>query len=672
MAYKTPGIYIKEISLFPPSVAEVETAIPAFIGYTKKAERKGESLTNVPTKIGSLLEFQELFGGEHEITSISVTVDTANNYAVDSVTIATRYYMFEALRLFFDNGGGDCYIVSVGKYGDTVQNGDESAANNPGLRVGLKALEKYDEPTIILFPDAPLLATEAHLYTLQQLALAQCTRLQDRVSVFDLKEGGRSLDSSVTAFRNGIGINNLKYGAAYTPWLYSAYPKDVDFNVFRSNVTDTGAAAVDLATITSDADQNALVTSAVTTIGDQGTLNTSITTLRSTSPTLKDRYAGLRNTLNASDNASAAADFSALLAFVRSVALEIPAWNTSLNGANLGRDLDTYALDKLASAVEALIGLEKNADVAVLTGRSVGDVNTDFQGTGSEVYDATGWLAALDTDADTQAVDDILATATDYGDPAAAALATALAAADDVDGIFESLDSFIADVVAAAGVHAEMAQTTLYDGHPIVSNIVEHIKKDLAKVPPSGAVVGLYAYVDNARGVWKAPANVSVASVLGPVEPIDDSDQENLNVDTNAGKSINAIRAFAGRGTIIWGARTLAGNDNEWRYVPVRRFFNMVEESVKKSTAWAVFEPNSAPLWTKVKAMIDNYLTQKWREGALAGATPDEAFFVKVGLGQTMTAQDILEGRLIVEIGMAVVRPAEFIILKFSHKMQES
>jgi phage tail sheath protein FI len=98
----------------------------------------------------------------------------------------------------------------------------------------------------------------------------------------------------------------------------------------------------------------------------------------------------------------------------------------------------------------------------------------------------------------------------------------------------------------------------------------------------------------------------------------------------------------------------------------------MVEESVKKSTYWAVFEPNDANTWIKVKSMIENYLIQKWREGALAGAKPEDAFFVKVGLGTTMTAQDILEGRMNVEIGMAAVRPAEFIILKFSHKMQES
>lgn len=141
---------------------------------------------------------------------------------------------------------------------------------------------------------------------------------------------------------------------------------------------------------------------------------------------------------------------------------------------------------------------------------------------------------------------------------------------------------------------------------------------------------------------------------------------------TTAAKSVNAIRPFTGRGILIWGARTLAGNDNEWRYVPLRRFFPRVEESIRKSTLWAVFEPNDANLWVKVKSMIENYLIQKWRDGALAGAKPDDAFFVNVGLGTTMTSMDILEGRLIIEIGLAVVRPAEFILLRFSHKMQTS
>lgn len=200
-------------------------------------------------------------------------------------------------------------------------------------------------------------------------------------------------------------------------------------------------------------------------------------------------------------------------------------------------------------------------------------------------------------------------------------------------------------------------------------------KAELAKlytvVPASGAVSGVYAYTDTNRGVWKAPANIALQRVLEPVVKLDNMLQGELNV-TPSGKSINAIRAFSGKGTLVWGARTLAGNDNEWRYVNVRRFFSTVEESVKKSTYWAVFEPNDANTWVKVRGMIESYLTQKWREGALAGATIKDAFFVRCGLGTTMTAQDILEGRMNVEIGMAVVRPAEFIILKFSHKMQVS
>jgi uncharacterized protein len=171
--------------------------------------------------------------------------------------------------------------------------------------------------------------------------------------------------------------------------------------------------------------------------------------------------------------------------------------------------------------------------------------------------------------------------------------------------------------------------------------------------------------------VWKAPANVSLADVSAVAVKINDQMQEDLNV-TSTGKSVNAIRVFAGKGCLLWGARTLAGNDNEWRYVNVRRFFIFVEESVKKATNQFVFEANDANTWVKVQGMIENFLTTQWRQGALQGAKPEQAFYVAVGLGKTMTALDILEGRMIVEIGMAAVRPAEFIILRFSHKLAES
>lgn len=189
-------------------------------------------------------------------------------------------------------------------------------------------------------------------------------------------------------------------------------------------------------------------------------------------------------------------------------------------------------------------------------------------------------------------------------------------------------------------------------------------------LPAAPAVVGQYATTDNLRGVWKAPANVNISLAIRPEIIVTGKDQAGLNVDEVSGKSVNVIRSFPGRGpAIIWGARTLAGNDNEWRYVPVRRFFNMAEESSKNACEQFVFEPNDQNTWTRVKSMLENYFTTQWKNGALMGASTEEAFYVHIGLGETMSELDIWEGRMIVEIGLAVVRPAEFIVLIFMHKM---
>ncbi len=191
-------------------------------------------------------------------------------------------------------------------------------------------------------------------------------------------------------------------------------------------------------------------------------------------------------------------------------------------------------------------------------------------------------------------------------------------------------------------------------------------------LPPSAAVAGVFASVDRDRGVWKAPANVPVAAVIGPTVNLTDRDQDGLNVDATSGKSLNAIRAFTGRGTLVWGARTLAGNSSEWRYVSVRRLFVTLEESIQKASAFAVFEPNDATTWLKVKGMIDSYLHGLWQQGAFAGSTRDEAFFVQVGLGRTMTEADVEAGLLKISVGIAAVRPAEFVVLQFSHLVEQT
>jgi hypothetical protein len=247
------------------------------------------------------------------------------------------------------------------------------------------------------------------------------------------------------------------------------------------------------------------------------------------------------------------------------------------------------------------------------------------------------------------------------------------AAVNKLVSLFFEVDfAYQKSIITAASSHAKTLDDSLAVNFPVYKSILTGVSNSMTIMPPSGAVAGVYAQVDRTRGVWKAPANVSLSNVLGPDTTFTATELENLNVDTVAGKSVSAIRFFTGKGTLVFGARTLAGNDNEWRYISVRRFFNMVEESCKKATEPFVFEPNDANTWVKIQGMIENFLTVLWRQGALQGAKPEHAFYVAVGLGKTMTALDILEGRLIVEIGMAVVRPAEFIILRFSHKMAES
>ncbi len=470
---KTPGVYIDEVPKFPPSIAAVETAIPAFIGYTAKSPN---SAKNIPQKIGSMIDFELFFGGGPSPTITEIVLNLDNSFA--SASLTNTYFLYDSLRMFYANGGGDCYIVSIGRYTDSPAQGD--------FTNGITALMKYDEPTILLFPDAVNL-TDDQIAAVQQAALAQCAdqSRMDRVVVMDLKKD----DLLGTDFRDKIGINNLKYGMAYTPWLTVSLPTN-------------------------------------------------------------DKYADIKSVI------------------------------------------------KQNNAAVLLENLTTNLDI----------------------------------------------------------------------------DNKITELNLPATIESRKRELEqeLIDTFPIYKAIVRGLDSTPTIMPPSGAIAGVYAYVDNTRGVWKAPANVSLNNVIGPNELFTESELGALNIDVVAGKSINAIRSFQGKGTLVYGARTLAGNDLEWGYISVRRFFNMVEESCKKATEQFVFEPNDANTWVRVQSMIDNFLWTLWRDGALQGATPQKAYYVSVGLGKTMAALDILQGRMIVEIGLAVVRPAEFIVLRFSHKLPEA
>jgi hypothetical protein len=177
------------------------------------------------------------------------------------------------------------------------------------------------------------------------------------------------------------------------------------------------------------------------------------------------------------------------------------------------------------------------------------------------------------------------------------------------------------------------------------------------QLPPSGFVCGIYARVDTARGVWKVPADETVVDALGLQASIDSQEQERLGA-----QGVNGIRSFPSRGILLWGARTTS-SDPQWKYVNVRRYFIFLEQSIVRGLQWVVFEPNGAPLWAAVRQIVESFLFGSWRDGALMGTKAENAFYVRCDRS-TMTQDDIDNGRLVVEIGVAPVRPAEFVILR--------
>lgn len=661
--YNTPGVYTEEIPKFPPSIAPVETAIPAFVGYTEKAIRNGESLVNKPTRIESFAEYEFLFGGAPS-QDVTLVLDTDNKFVrADAVA---KLYLYDSLRLFYANGGGKCYIVSVGAYPNSV--------SSATIETALSLLEQEDEPTIIIAPDA--VSDTNGPYEFQKQALTQCKKLMDRVTICDLKKtvDNTTFKNSVDEFREKIGINFLKYGAAYGPWLRTNLPRTLR----RRNVilTRDGGGTVQLNSLTADANIQSLIAELINVESFVDAAVAAKNTLAGTPGlTLKDALKALLDTYNSTASAATNVQIGDALKPVSTFMINIVkqiqlryalAPNPATSRFKLKDDIDKYlnsskiktSLRNVADHHKYLSSLTPdNKKINLLTTGSALDLVAAFLG----FTDGSTLLTPPVPDD----VPNAYASATTAKQRGDVAIGVVLSGAKEAIAFFNFLES-------NQNNYEKTLNDALLEAFGTYKELVAKAADALNLLPPSGAIAGVYAAVDRERGVWKAPANVSLNSVISPAVKISHEQQAEYNVDVNAGKSINIIRAFTGKGTLVWGARTLAGNDNEWRYVSVRRFFNFVEESCKKATEQFVFEPNDANTWVRVQGMIENFLTVLWRQGALQGIKPEHAFYVAVGLGKTMTALDILEGRMIIEIGMAAVRPAEFIILRFSHKMPES
>ena len=586
--YYSPGVYVEEISTLAPSVAQVATAIPAFIGFTEK----GSGVKRIDT----LLDFETNFG-KYKPSKFSVTVkeETKDGDTVlQEITKVDRadadsnnFLMYYGLSLYFLNGGGSCYIISIGNY----ENYDATKAKQAS-EDGLKLLALEDEPTLIVLLDAVNLGY-ADYYALCGKALDQCKNLQDRFFIADVKTGdnngeipvdpsGNYLKTSTTKikdwkfFRNKMSSDYLNYGAAYHPYLktllnYQYNEGDVSISFDPPRELTAGGSTY------------------------QRAIDKAITVAYNGPPATPK-----------------------LVISVDTPAAPLP---------------DNTKVDFATNAANGTLTVTISRTTPP-TGAEAASAWTVWKGNGAN--NAAGFNIQVNGDG---------------------------------SGVLAALASTNLTVVPA---QSDTLKSLKPKDNALYGKIKLRMAEERVTLPPSPAIAGIYVRVDRDRGVWKAPANVTVASVIDPKVKISNKDQEILNIDPDAGKSINAIRDFTGKGTLVWGSRTLAGNDNEWRYVPVRRLFITIEESTRKATSFAVFEPNDATTWLKVKAMIESYLYGLWEQGALAGSKPESAYFVNVGLGKTMTTQDILEGRMNIEIGIAAVRPAEFIILRFSHKLQQA
>lgn len=221
----------------------------------------------------------------------------------------------------------------------------------------------------------------------------------------------------------------------------------------------------------------------------------------------------------------------------------------------------------------------------------------------------------------------------------------------------------------SSGYTVTQNNNALINASKVYGTMLKHVLAEVNILPASGGMAGVITTSDNNVGPWQAPANVSIVGAASLPIRLSDSQQENLNVDVVSGKSVNAIRFFNGIGILVWGARTLDGNSQDWRYLSVRRTVTFLEQSCRLAAQAYVFEPNDKNTWEAVKAMINSFLTAVWKQGGLQGARPADAFSVDCGLGTTMTSEDILNGFMNVTIKVAVVHPAEFIVLTFQQQM---
>jgi phage tail sheath protein FI len=583
--FTAPGVFMSETEAFPPSVVGVATAVPIFIGYTQTARNptNQDPLYLQAVQVASMADYIHYFGSGYDGRGLveaasgdatpydftaSVSDGTsarAGNYVVAATSGKDpQFNLYPSMQMFYANGGGECFVISVGDYWQT-QAIVPPAEGTPGepvkaadLLSGIAVAQDIVGGSMLVVPDACLLPATGDPLTYSdygavvQAMLKQANRLQDRVAILDLPGAldpamwsPAAMQAEAENFYTQIApaAGCFSYGAAYGP-------------------------AVE-------------------------------TTLLSAADILYTRLAG------------------------------------SPDSTNLVNALLTQQALDLYPAIFPVPGEPRfSDDFANIAAR----IGAAFPPTGSSPMpsDPAAVTGTIGTGADAMMVS--LPKPSVYAAPV-----------DDPGR--SALNQYLTNAL------------------PLFEQMQQILAGKLNVVPASGIMAGIWAQNDLNRGVWNAPANISVAGAIAPVVLLTEDQQGPLNVPLN-GNAIDVLRMFPGRGTVVWGARTLDGNSLDYRYIQVRRTLVYIQQSIKLALEQYVFAPNDGGTWATVTASVSNFLTQLWQAGGLMGDKASDAFSVACGVPTTMSGLDVLNGNMIVKVTLQMIHPAEYIELTFTQTMQ--
>lgn len=621
--YKAPGVYVEEVERGPKSIEGVSTSVAGFLGETERGPERPKLLT-------SFVDYKRHYGG-----------------VIDDSDLA------HAVKGFFDNGGSRCYVGRITQW--------ENAADTV-----LTA-----EPNGFV-PPAPESASGPYLRGQRILDFGPTDTSSPATESVSVKNVGPSGQGDIDIDLGNVeivGDDKDDFSVDTKPNKTVAYGDEAEFDIeFDPSDDDEKSATLkiphdgenDAVEIPLSGNRGVLEATAVGP-GDWGGNIALVVDDATMYREGENELFKLTIRYWADDDAqSKAVDTDAEYE-------DEPAPSPDVEEVydNLSPDpkSDNYYVTEVNSASN-LIDVEQRAPgrppetVAWLSYSRESSLSADesidvshFQGTETPADERTG-LAAFDE------IDEITIVCVpdenDYGDTLRTELVTHCKNRKDRMVILQASETATDPSTIDPPVSSSYA--AFY--YPWVT-VVDPDTGNETTVPPGGHVAGLYARTDAEVGVHKAPANEVLNGVVSLPINITKGDQETLNP-----KGVNCIRSFQGRGIRVWGARTTS-SDPSWKYINVRRLFMYVEESIEEGTQWVVFEPNDEDLWARVRQTISNFLTAVWEDGALMGNTPDEAFYVKCDRS-TMTQNDIDNGRLICEIGIAPVKPAEFVVFRIS------